>query len=92
MRECARTSRVGVVVLSPYYVSKKWPLEELQIMRQAGNVLPLFYHLDPDECKACVYCVCVRCVVWCVHSSLRTCVRASVRACVHVCVRACVHA
>ena len=93
MRECARTSLVGVVVLSPFYVSKEWPLEELQIMRQAGNVLPLFYHLEPVDCEVCVVCrVCV-CIVWCVcvcafvFAYVRAC---DDRACVRACVSACV--
>ena len=90
MRECARTSLVGVVVLSPFYVSKEWPLEELQIMRQAGNVLPLFYHLEPVDCEVCVVCrVCV-CIVWCVCAFVFAYVCACERACVHACVCACV--
>ncbi|CAM9502530.1 unnamed protein product [Chrysoparadoxa australica] len=59
MKAAARKAKIGVVMLSPSFVSRKWPLLELEIFmsrldKQEGTqpiiLLPLFYELTPDEC------------------------------------------
>ncbi|CAM9660036.1 unnamed protein product [Chrysoparadoxa australica] len=60
MKAAARKAKIGVVMLSPSFVSRKWPLQELEIFMnrlrtQEGSqpfiLLPLFYKLTPGECS-----------------------------------------
>ncbi|CAM9579695.1 unnamed protein product [Chrysoparadoxa australica] len=60
MKAAARKAKIGVVMLSPSFVSRKWPLLELEIFMgrldepegtQPFILLPLFYKLTPEECK-----------------------------------------
>ncbi|CAM9351083.1 unnamed protein product [Chrysoparadoxa australica] len=59
MVAAAERASIGVVMLSPSFVSRKWPLRELAIFmsrshKQEGTqpvvLVPLFYKLTPDEC------------------------------------------
>jgi hypothetical protein len=43
MIAAARQAKIGLAVLSPYYITKTWPLDELQIFLEQGTLIPLFY-------------------------------------------------
>ncbi|CAM9762095.1 unnamed protein product [Chrysoparadoxa australica] len=60
MKAAAKKAKIGLVMLSPSFMSRKWCLLELEIFmsrldKQEGTqpiiLLPLFYKLTPDECR-----------------------------------------
>ena len=49
MIRVANEALLGVAVLSPHYMIRKWPLRELQIFVDRKAVLPLFYQARPSH-------------------------------------------
>lgn len=55
----ARGCNVGVLVLSADFLTSKWPMLELQIMKESPSqpkLMPLFYLINPDDLKQASDC------------------------------------